>query len=152
MLASALHSSELTYCALVRNCYQEMAPKRFFSSFLDKVHAVIGLIFCACDNEGTFWDGNGNEQISKTEIEDEDCVAIQKSVFHDNYITEGGFDSIRKYQTDADNSYFTLAQAEHFLGDLIDEQDKSLTPEYHKLFTGETGKIITGENLTILKT
>ena len=112
-----------------------MAPKRFFFSFLDKVHAVIGLIFCACDK-----DGNRNDQISKTEIEDEDCVAIQKSVFHDNYITEEGFDFIRKYQTDADDSYFTLAEAKQFLGDLIDSQDKSLTPEYHKLFTGETGE------------
>ena len=119
--------------------------KSLFFSFLDKVHAVVGLIFCACDKDG-------NDQISKAEIEDEDCVAIQKSVFHDNYITEEGFDFIRKYQTDADDSYFTLAEAKQLLGDGIDSQDKSLTPEYHKLFTGEPGKIITGENLMILKT
>ena len=95
------------------------------------------MIFCACDKDG-------NDQISKPEIEDEDCIAIQKSVFHDNYINEDGFDFVRKYQTDADDSYFTLAEAKQLLGDMIDSvgQDKSLTPEYNKIFTGETGKII----------
>ena len=83
-------------------------------------------IFCACDKDD-------NVRISKEEIQDENCVAIQKTAFHDNHITEGGFD----FLTDADDSYFTLVEADSALGDLIELE------EYYKFFTGETGKIIT---------
>ena len=93
--------------------------------FIDKVEAVNSAIFCGCDKDK-------NEQISKEEVEDEDCVALQKNAFHDNYITEGGFD----FLTDADDSYFTHAEADAALTLLINDQ------EYTKFFTGENSKFI----------
>ena len=112
-----------------------MAPKDSFS-ILDKVHAVTGLIFCACDKDG-------NDEISQDEIEAEDCVAIQKTIFHDNYINKGGFDFLRQFITDADDSYITLAEADAALTDIIDS-----TQEYYKFFTGETSKFRDHSSIT----
>ena len=90
------------------------------------------MIFCACDTDQ-------NNEISKEEIEDENCVAIQQSIFHDNYITEAGFDFLRKFETD--DSHFTLEEANKALMNIIDDSNEV----YNKFFTGDNGKIITGE-------
>ena len=55
---------------------------------LVKIKAVLDLIFCACDTDG-------DNRISQEEKDKEQCVAIQKSVFHGNYIDQGGFDFLR---------------------------------------------------------
>ena len=89
-------------------------------------------ILCACDKDG-------NDEISQNEIEAEGCVAIQKTAFHDNYINKGGFDFLRQFITDADDSYITLAEADAALTDIIDS-----TQEYYKFFTGGTSKFMRG--------
>ena len=88
------------------------------------------MIFCACDEDG-------NDEISEAEIKDENCVAIQQSIFHDNYITGAGFDFLRKVTTD--DSHFTLEEANTALTNIITNE------VYNKFFTGDNGKIITGE-------
>ena len=91
------------------------------------------MIFCACD-------ADANEEISEAEIKDENCVAIQQSIFHDNYITGAGFDFLRRVETD--DSQFTLEEANTALTNIIDTDEV-----YNKFFTGDNGKIITKEIL-----
>ena len=81
------------------------------------------MIFCACDEDG-------NDKISEEEIKDKDCVAIQKSIFHDNYLTKAGFDS----------DVLTLNDANTAFTNIIDEPNEG----YNKFFNGDNGKIITG--------
>ena len=81
------------------------------------------MIFCACD-------ADKNDEISEEEIKDEDCVAIQQSIFHDNYLTKAGF-----YL-----DVLTLDDAKKALTGIINDP----IGVYNKFFNGDNGKIITG--------
>ena len=100
----------------------------YLYSILVKINAVLDLIFCACDT-------GGDNRISQEENEEEKCVAVQKSVFHGNYIDQGGFDFLRTVNNDADDSEITLQEAGVALTDIIDNSQ-----EYYKFFTGESNK------------
>ena len=82
------------------------------------------MIFCACD-------ADENDEISKEEIKAEDCVAIQQSIFHDNYLTVFNLDVL------------TLDDANTALTDIIDKPNEG----YNKFFTKDNGKIIPGRML-----
>ena len=105
----------------------------YLYSILVKIKAVLGLIFCACDTDG-------DNRISQEEIEEEQCVAIQKSIFHGNYIDQGGFDFLRTVNNDADDSEITRQEAGVALTNIIDTSQ-----EYYEFFTGESNK--NGKNL-----
>ena len=81
------------------------------------------MIFCACD-------ADENDEISEEEVKDEDCVAIQQSIFHDNYLTKAGF-----YL-----DVLTLDDAKKALTGIINDP----IGVYNKFFNGDNGKIITG--------